>query len=50
MPFRLSPTLRHALAAQEDRGDDGRPLVGIWVCSGSPLVAEICAGSGWTGC
>ena len=24
----------------------GRPLAGIWVCSGSPLVAEICAGSG----
>jgi 4-hydroxy-2-oxoheptanedioate aldolase len=23
-----------------------RPLVGMWVCSGSPLVAEICAGSG----
>ncbi|MBU4465805.1 MAG: 2-dehydro-3-deoxyglucarate aldolase, partial [Actinobacteria bacterium] len=27
-----------------------RSLAGIWVCSGSPLVAEICAGSGldWT--
>lgn len=27
-----------------------RPLAGIWVCSGSQLVAEICAGSGmdWT--
>ena len=23
-----------------------RPLAGIWVCSGSPLVAEICAGAG----
>ncbi|TDC83800.1 2-dehydro-3-deoxyglucarate aldolase [Micromonospora sp. KC606] len=23
-----------------------RPLAGIWVCSGSPLIAEICAGSG----
>jgi 4-hydroxy-2-oxoheptanedioate aldolase len=23
-----------------------RPQVGMWVCSGSPLVAEICAGSG----
>ena len=46
MPLRLSPTLRHVLAAQEARGDEGRPLVGIWVCSGSPLVAEICAGSG----
>ena len=23
-----------------------RPLVGMWVCTGSPLVAEICAGSG----
>lgn len=46
MPLRLSPTLRDDLAAQEGRGDGGRPLVGIWVCSGSPLVAEICAGSG----
>lgn len=44
MPFRLSPTFRDALAAAS------RPLAGIWVCSGSPLVAEICAGSGmdWT--
>lgn len=24
----------------------GRPAVGMWVCSGSPVVAEICAGSG----
>ncbi|MFD7811536.1 aldolase/citrate lyase family protein [Streptomyces sp. NPDC059785] len=23
-----------------------RPLTGMWVCSGSPLVAEICAGGG----
>jgi 4-hydroxy-2-oxoheptanedioate aldolase len=44
MPFRLTPTFRDALAAAS------RPLAGIWVCSGSPLVAEICAGSGmdWT--
>jgi 4-hydroxy-2-oxoheptanedioate aldolase len=30
--------------------ETNRPLAGIWVCSGSPLVAEICAGSGmdWT--
>ncbi|WP_322411180.1 HpcH/HpaI aldolase/citrate lyase family protein [Microbacterium invictum] len=40
MPLRLSPTLRAALAASD------RPLAGMWVCSGSPLVAEICAGSG----
>jgi 4-hydroxy-2-oxoheptanedioate aldolase len=26
--------------------DAGRPLAGMWVCSGSPLIAEICAGSG----
>ncbi len=44
MPLRLSPTFRHALAARREA--DGRPLVGMWVCSGSPLVAEICAGSG----
>lgn len=44
MSLRLAPTFRDALAAAS------RPLVGIWVCSGSPLVAEICAGSGmdWT--
>ncbi|NYF16892.1 4-hydroxy-2-oxoheptanedioate aldolase [Microbacterium sp. AK009] len=44
MPLRLSPTFRAALAASD------RALAGIWVCSGSPLVAEICAGSGldWT--
>jgi 4-hydroxy-2-oxoheptanedioate aldolase len=36
----LDPTFRQALDAAE------RPLVGMWVCSGSPLVAEICAGSG----
>lgn len=44
MPLRLSPTLRDRIAAAS------APLAGIWVCSGSPLVAEICAGSGmdWT--
>ncbi|MFJ4211034.1 HpcH/HpaI aldolase/citrate lyase family protein [Paenarthrobacter sp. NPDC089675] len=40
MPFQLSPTFYSALASA------GRPLAGMWVCSGSPLVAEICAGSG----
>lgn len=38
MSIRL--TFRDALAAS------GRPLVGMWVCSGNPVVAEICAGSG----
>lgn len=32
--------LGRALAGAE------RPLAGMWVCSGSPLVAEICAGAG----
>ena len=40
MPFRLSPTFRDRLGAAS------RPLAGGWVCSGSPLVAEIMAGSG----
>jgi 4-hydroxy-2-oxoheptanedioate aldolase len=42
MPLHLEPdnTFRDALAAAN------RPLAGMWVCSGSPLVAEICAGSG----
>ncbi|MFD1507734.1 HpcH/HpaI aldolase/citrate lyase family protein [Georgenia yuyongxinii] len=46
MSLRLTPTFRDALAAQPGRGAAARPLAGIWVCSGSPLVAEICAGSG----
>lgn len=40
MPLHLSQTLRDALASTE------RPLAGIWVCTGSSLVAEIVAGSG----
>ncbi len=40
MPLRLNPTFRDRLAAS------GRPLAGMWVCSGSPLIAEICAGAG----
>ncbi len=40
MPLRLTPTLRDRLGAAS------HPLAGIWVCSGSPLVAEICAGAG----
>lgn len=32
--------MRHRLA------DASGPLAGMWVCSGSPLVAEICAGGG----
>ncbi|MHA7303762.1 HpcH/HpaI aldolase family protein [Arthrobacter sp. TMN-49] len=42
MPIRLTPepSFKDALAAA------GRPLAGMWVCSGSPLVAEICAGAG----
>lgn len=40
MPLRLNPTFRDALA------EASRPLAGMWVCSGSPLIAEICAGAG----
>ncbi|MDJ0311738.1 HpcH/HpaI aldolase/citrate lyase family protein [Arthrobacter sp. H35-D1] len=42
MPLRVSlaPSFKDALASA------GRPLAGMWVCSGSPLVAEICAGAG----
>jgi 4-hydroxy-2-oxoheptanedioate aldolase len=36
----LGPAFRETLTTAD------RPLVGMWVCSGSPLVAEICAGSG----
>ncbi|MET1035447.1 MAG: aldolase/citrate lyase family protein [Arthrobacter sp.] len=43
MPFRVEPdpSFKDALAAAD------RPLAGIWVCSGSPLVAELCAGAGF---
>ncbi|MFC9770948.1 MULTISPECIES: aldolase/citrate lyase family protein [unclassified Pseudarthrobacter] len=44
MPLRIDHTFRDALAAQQ--GGAGRPLAGMWVCSGSPLMAEICAGAG----
>ncbi|PFG20414.1 aldolase/citrate lyase family protein [Serinibacter salmoneus] len=40
MSLRLRPTFRAALAESK------RALAGMWVCSGSPLVAEIAAGSG----
>jgi len=40
VPLRLTPTFRAALAASD------RPLAGMWVCSGSPVAAEIAAGSG----
>jgi len=40
MPLRLEATFREALAVAD------RPLAGMWVCSGSPLIAELCAGSG----
>lgn len=40
MPLRLSATFREQLSGAP------RPLAGLWVCSGSALVAEICAGGG----
>ncbi|WZH37303.1 MAG: HpcH/HpaI aldolase/citrate lyase family protein [Microbacterium enclense] len=40
MPLRLNPTFRTTLAASD------RPLAGMWVCSGSPVAAEIAAGAG----
>lgn len=40
MPLHLDPSFRDRLAASD------RPLVGMWVCSGSPLLAEVAAGSG----
>jgi 4-hydroxy-2-oxoheptanedioate aldolase len=40
VPIHLSPTFREVLAGSH------RPAAGMWVSTGSPLVAEICAGSG----
>ncbi|MDN5688776.1 MAG: HpcH/HpaI aldolase/citrate lyase family protein [Brachybacterium sp.] len=45
MSLRLTPTFRHDLAAQR-QADSPRALSGMWLCSGSPLIAEIAAGSG----
>lgn len=40
LPMTPDPSLKNALE------DAKRPLVGMWVSSGSALMAEICAGSG----
>lgn len=40
MSLHLDPSFRARLA------DRDHPLVGMWVCSGSPLLAEVAAGSG----
>ncbi|MCF4121001.1 aldolase/citrate lyase family protein [Antribacter sp. KLBMP9083] len=42
MPIRLTlpPTFRDRIAGSD------RAQIGMWVCTGSPLVAEICAGAG----
>jgi len=40
MPLPIEDTFRDALT------EANRPLAGMWVCSGSPLIAELCAGSG----
>ncbi|MEO7122796.1 MAG: HpcH/HpaI aldolase/citrate lyase family protein [Lacisediminihabitans sp.] len=40
MSLHLTLGLRERLAAVD------RPLSGMWLCSGSPLVADICAGAG----
>ncbi|WP_424936450.1 MULTISPECIES: HpcH/HpaI aldolase family protein [Bacteria] len=40
MPLRLAPSFRERLEASD------RALIGMWACSGSPLVTEVAAGSG----
>ncbi|MGN8025183.1 HpcH/HpaI aldolase family protein [Microbacterium sp. 22242] len=40
MPLHLTPTFREHLEGAE------RALIGMWACTGSPLVTEIAAGSG----
>ncbi|WP_235480495.1 HpcH/HpaI aldolase family protein [Agreia sp. Leaf210] len=45
MPIPVSPIDPDAGFAAA-LGSHSRPLAGMWVCSGSPLIAELCAGSG----
>lgn len=40
MPLHLAPSFRARLASSD------RALVGMWACSGSPLLTEVAAGSG----
>ncbi len=40
MPLHLAPSFRARLASSD------RALIGMWACSGSPLVTEVAAGSG----
>jgi 4-hydroxy-2-oxoheptanedioate aldolase len=46
MPIRLEP----AASFRDRLSSADRPLAGAWICSGSPIAAEIVAGSGldWT--
>ncbi len=46
MPLRIEPDATFRDALRNQTGAAGRPLAGMWVCSGSPLIAELCAGSG----
>ncbi|MFF2030066.1 HpcH/HpaI aldolase/citrate lyase family protein [Arthrobacter sp. NPDC058192] len=46
MPLRVEDTATFRDALRNASGAVARPLAGMWVCSGSPLVAELCAGSG----
>jgi 4-hydroxy-2-oxoheptanedioate aldolase len=47
MPIRLSSAAQRPAPSFADAlRDTDRPLIGMWVCSGNALVAEICAGSG----
>ena len=46
MPLRVDPDATFRDALRNQTGAAGRPLAGMWVCSGSPLVAELCAGAG----
>lgn len=43
MPFRVEP----APSFKSVLGNGGRPRAGMWACTGNPLLAEICAGSGF---
>ena len=50
MPLRVEPDATFRDALRNQTGAAGRPLAGMWVCSGSPWWQSSAPGPAWTGC